>query len=99
MLEPDGFDEERIAIGPQLASSEMLAIKQQSSLKDAQQYFKEHLSTGDYYTEGQLVLGHRFGQGAEELGLGGVIQLEEFVRRCENLHPHPGEKLTNRHNT
>ena len=99
MLEPDGFDDERIALGPQLASSEMLAIKQQCSLKDAQQYFKEHLSIGDYYTEGQQVLGHWFGQGAEDLGLGGVTHLDEFVRLCENLHPHTGEKLTMRQNT
>ena len=99
MLEPDGFDDGRIAIGPQLASFEMLAIKQQCSLKDAQQYFKEHLSIGDYYTEGQQVLGHWFGQGAEDLGLGGVTHLDEFVRLCENLHPHTGEKLTMRQNT
>ena len=98
MLEPDGFDDERIAIRPQLASFEMLAIKQQCSLKDAQQYFKEHLSIGDYYTEGQQVLGHWFGQGAEDLGLGGVTHLDEFVRLCENLHPHTGEKLTMRQN-
>src|SRR2546425_29629 len=99
MLEPDGFDDGRIALGPQLASFEMLAIKQQCSLKDAQQYFKEHLSIGDYYTEGQQVLGQWFGQAAEDLGLGGVTHLDEFVRLCENLHPHTGEKLTMRQNT
>ena len=99
MLEPDGFDQGRIALGPQLASFEMLAIKQQCSLKDARQYFKEHLSIGDYYTEGRQVLGHWFGQGAEDLGLGGVTHLDEFVRLCENLHPHTGEKLTMRHSS
>jgi hypothetical protein len=48
----------------------MLAIKQQCNSNDAQQYFKEHLSIGDYYTEGQQVLGDWFGQGAEDLGPG-----------------------------
>ncbi len=41
----------------------MLAIKPQCSLKDARHYFKEHLTVGDYYTEGQHVPGHWFGQG------------------------------------
>ena len=50
----------------------MLAIKPQFSLKDARQYFKEHLSVGDYYTQGQHVPGHWFGQGAEDLRLTGV---------------------------
>ncbi len=77
----------------------MLAIKPQCSLKDARQYFKEHLSVGDYYTEGQHVPGHWFGQGAEDLGLAGVTRMDEFVRLCENLHPQTGEKLTIRQNT
>ncbi len=77
----------------------MLAIKPQCSLKDARHYFKEHLSVGDYYTEGQLVPGHWFGQGAKDLGLTGVTRMDEFVRLCENLHPQTGEKLTMRQNT
>ena len=77
----------------------MLAIKPQFSLKDARQYFKEHLSVGDYYAEGQHVPGHWFGQGAEDLGLSRVTHLDEFVRLCENLHPQTGEKLTMRQNT
>ena len=62
-------------------------------------YFKEHLTVGDYYTEGQHVPGHWFGQGAEDLGLTGVTRMDEFVRLCENLHPQTGEKLTMRQNT
>jgi conjugative relaxase-like TrwC/TraI family protein len=77
----------------------MLAIKPQFSLKDARQYFKEHLSVGDYYAEGQHVSGHWFGQGAEDLGLTGVTRMDEFVRLCENLHPQMGKKLTLRQNT
>ena len=77
----------------------MLAIKPQCSLKDARHYFKEHLTVGDYYTEGQHVPGHWFGQGAEDLGLASITRMDEFVRLCENLHPQTGEKLTPRQNT
>jgi conjugative relaxase-like TrwC/TraI family protein len=77
----------------------VLAIKPQCSLKDARHYFKEHLCVGDYYTQGQHVPGHWFGQGAEDLGLTGVTRMDEFVRLCENLHPLTGEKLTMRQNT
>jgi conjugative relaxase-like TrwC/TraI family protein len=77
----------------------MLAIKPQCSLKDARHYFKEHLTVGDYYTQGQHVPGYWFGQGAEDLGLTGVTHMDEFVRLCENLHPQTSEKLTMRQNT
>jgi conjugative relaxase-like TrwC/TraI family protein len=77
----------------------MLAIKPQYSLKDARQYFKEHLTVADYYTEGQHVPGHWFGHGAESLGLSGVTSMDEFVRLCENLHPHTGKRMTMRQNT
>src|SRR6185503_20793873 len=77
----------------------MLAAKAQFSLNDARRYFKEHLSVGDYYTEGQQVLGQWFGTGAEELGLTGATRMDEFVRLCENLHPQTGEKLTLRQKT
>ena len=77
----------------------MLAAKAQFSLKDAERYFKEHLSVGDYYTQGQQVLGQWFGKGAEDLGLTGPTRMDEFVRLCENLHPQTGEKLTLRQKT
>jgi ATP-dependent exoDNAse (exonuclease V) alpha subunit len=56
----------------------MLAAKAQYSLGDAKKYFSEHLCVGDYYTEGQQVLGHWFGKGAELLGL---LELIRCVRR------------------
>jgi conjugative relaxase-like TrwC/TraI family protein len=77
----------------------MLAAKAQYSLGDAKRYFKEHLCVGDYYTQGQQVLGQWFGKGAEALGLAGVTRSDEFLRLCENLHPHTGERLTLRQNT
>jgi conjugative relaxase-like TrwC/TraI family protein len=77
----------------------MLAAKAQCSLANAERYFREHLSVGDYYTEGQHVPGHWFGQGAAELGLSGVTKEAEFIRLCENLHPQTGEQLTLRQKT
>ena len=45
----------------------MLAAKAQCCLRDAKRYFQEHLCVGDYYTEGQQVLGQWYGQGAKTL--------------------------------
>lgn len=77
----------------------MLAAKAQYSLKDAQQYFQEHLSVGDYYSENQVVAGWWLGKGAAALGLSGITNAEEFLRLCENLHPQTGQRLTLRHKT
>ncbi|MCI0541484.1 MAG: relaxase domain-containing protein [Verrucomicrobiales bacterium] len=77
----------------------MLARKAQCSLGNAKEYFEEHLRVGDYYAEGQRVLGQWYGLGAEKLGLSGITRAEEFLRLCENLHPQTGERLTLRHKT
>ncbi len=77
----------------------MLAAKAQYSLGNARKYFEEHLRVGDYYTEGQQVLGQWYGQGAEKLGLSGTTRGAEFLRLCENLHPQTGERLTLRNKT
>ena len=77
----------------------MLATKAQYRLPNAKEYFKEHLSVGDYYAEDQQVLGQWYGDGAEQLGLSGVTRQEEFVRLCENLHPQTGQRLTVRQKT
>jgi hypothetical protein len=77
----------------------MLSAKAQYSLRNAKEYFEEHLRVGDYYSEGQRVLGEWYGQGVEMLGLSGVPQGEKFVRLCENLHPQTGERLTLRQKT
>jgi conjugative relaxase-like TrwC/TraI family protein len=76
----------------------MLAAKAQYSLADAKRYFREHLSVGDYYTEGQHVPGYWFGKGAADLGLLGTTETNEFARLCENRHPQTGEQLTLRQN-
>ncbi|MGP8237989.1 MAG: MobF family relaxase [Limisphaerales bacterium] len=77
----------------------MLAPKAQFSVGDAKKYFREHLSVGEYYSEGQHAAGYWIGQGAAELGLSGVTTEEEFACLCDNLHPLTGERLTLRHKT
>lgn len=76
----------------------MLSPKTQTNLKNAKTYFEEHLAVGDYYTESNRVLGEWIGNGAEVLGLTGVVEQKEFVRLCENAHPQTGEQLTARLN-
>ena len=80
----------------------MLTAKAQYKLANAETYFKEHLSVGDYhakedyYTEGKKVVGQWFGAGAERLKLRGDVALNDFVKLCRNLNPDSGELLTQR---
>ena len=76
----------------------MLGMKPQYSLANAAVYFKKHLRVGDYYTEGQIVLGQWQGEGARRLGLEGVTETDDFVKLCRNLHPETGQRLTQRQN-
>ncbi len=77
----------------------MVTAKTQYNLKNAREYFEEHLCVGDYYDEGQRVSGEWVGVGAERLGLAGKVRADDFLRLCENQHPGTGEKLTMRQNT
>jgi len=77
----------------------MVTAKAQYNLKNAQEYFEEHLCVGDYYAEGQRVSGEWLGIGAQRLGLAGNLRADEFLRLCENRRPDSGEALTPRMNT
>src|SRR5258708_227797 len=77
----------------------MLTAKPQLNLKNAREYFREHLSTGEYYAQGQKVTGEWFGQGAEKLGLQSQVKEADFLALCEGLNPITGEKLTARRNS
>jgi conjugative relaxase-like TrwC/TraI family protein len=77
----------------------VVTAKTQYNLKNAEEYFEEHLCVGDYYDEGQRVTGQWFGLGAERLGLTSKVGAEGFLRLCENRHPASGETLTQRLNT
>jgi conjugative relaxase-like TrwC/TraI family protein len=77
----------------------MLSPKPQLNLKSAKEYFREHLSVGDYYSVGQQVAGEWFGEAAERLGLKGKVGEKEFLALCEGLNPATGEWLTARKNS
>ena len=76
----------------------MLTMKAQYSLKNAEDYFREHLRVGDYYMEGRSVSGQWFGKGADELKLSGVTTEKDFLNLCRNIHPQTDERLTQRQN-
>ncbi len=77
----------------------MLSPKAQFNLKNAKQYFREHLQVGDYYAEENAVHGEWFGMGAKQLGLQGVVKEHEFLALCEGNNPATNERLTARRNT
>lgn len=74
----------------------MLTAKAQYSLANAEKYFREHLSTGDYYAEGKEVPGEWFGTGARKIGLQGRVGIEDFVKLCRNINPETNERWTQR---
>ncbi|MGH7995334.1 MAG: MobF family relaxase [Opitutaceae bacterium] len=77
----------------------MLRPRPQLSLRNAREYFREHLCIGEYYAEGQKVVGEWLGQGAFDLGLFGPVGEKPFLALCEGRHPETGKWLTQRQNT
>jgi conjugative relaxase-like TrwC/TraI family protein len=77
----------------------VVTAKTQYNLKNAREYFEEHLCVGDYYNEGQRVAGEWIGLAAEKLGLSSKVRADDFLRLCENQNPSAGETLTQRLNT
>jgi len=76
----------------------MISIKTQSNLGSAKNYFKDHLSSGDYYESGGQTPGVWRGLGADMLGLAGHVREKDFLSLCAGQKP-DGSKLTQRHNT
>lgn len=77
----------------------MLTPQHHTNLRNACEYFEQHLAVGDYYNEQQAVLGEWIGKGADRLGLSGVVRKEDFVALCENRNPLTGDKPTVRTRT
>src|SRR5580700_9915660 len=79
----------------------MFTAKPQKNRAAATEYFDEHLSHNDYYTEKESQAGYWIGAGAERLGLkqGEKVGRDEFLRLCDNRHPGDGSgvKLTQVH--
>ncbi|PWU19884.1 MAG: hypothetical protein C5B50_05490 [Verrucomicrobia bacterium] len=74
----------------------MITGKPQKNLRDAKEYFRQHLAQGDYHSESQRIQGMWFGRGVARLGLNPAdrVTAEHFERLCDNLHPLTGERLT-----
>lgn len=77
----------------------MLSPRVQMNLRNAKDYFREHLCAGEYYLDGHELAGEWFGFGAETLGLKAGVAEKPFIALCEGRHPHTGEWLTQRQNT
>lgn len=73
----------------------MIRVTQQNSADGAKRYY----AAADYYTQGQELIGHWGGKGAERLGLSGTVGKEAFEQLCDNLHPVTGKALTVRTRT
>ena len=77
----------------------MIQPRVQFSLRNAKEYFREHLSVGAYYSQGEKVTGEWLGQGAEKLDLTGTVNEAAFLALCEGRNPKSGDKLGQRMNT
>ena len=68
----------------------MLTIR---ALTGGATYASRHLSSNDYYSEKERVIGQWMGQGAERLGLGGAVEMDQFDAIRQGLDPATGEFL------
>jgi conjugative relaxase-like TrwC/TraI family protein len=73
----------------------MLTISKPLSAGQAQTYHKEEFANtqDNYYTEGDRIRGEWHGKLAEQWGLSGDVQEENFARLANGQHPITGEQL------
>jgi len=75
----------------------MLRMIPSTSSEGAKRYFREALSTGEYYLDqkvlGQEAAGRWGGEGARRLGLAGEVERDAYEALCDNRRP-DGSKLT-----
>ena len=71
----------------------MLTIR---AMSDGKGYSSRHLEHSDYYAEGEHVVGHWQGHGAELLGLAGEVKFEAFEALRQGFDPETGEFLRQR---
>jgi conjugative relaxase-like TrwC/TraI family protein len=78
----------------------MLTISKPLSSSQAQAYHQEQFANAreNYYSEGERIRGEWHGQLAQQWGLTGEVQEEQFRRLSEGQHPLTGEQLV-RHQT
>ena len=65
-------------------------------MSDGKGYSSRYLERADYYAEGDRVVGHWQGRGAELLGLTGEVKSEDFEALRQGLDPETGEFLRQR---
>jgi len=65
----------------------MIQTKIQFNLKNAKQYFREHLGAGDYYSEGQKTEGEWLAWVPRDWVEGCRRREEAFIALCEGKHP------------
>ena len=68
----------------------MLTIR---ALTGGATYASRHLSSNDYYSEKERVIGQWMGQGAQRLGLQGAVEMDQFDAIRQGLDPATGEFL------
>jgi conjugative relaxase-like TrwC/TraI family protein len=68
----------------------MLTIR---AMSDGKGYASRHLEHRDYYAEGERVVGHWYGKGAQLLGLEGEVRSKDFESLRQGLDPGSGEFL------
>src|SRR5437867_2640676 len=66
------------------------------AMSDGKGYSSRHLEHSDYYAEGERVVGHWQGRGAELLGLRGEVKSGDFEALRQGLDPETGEFLRQR---
>lgn len=71
----------------------MLTIR---AMSDGKGYSSRHLEHGDYYAEGERILGQWQGRGAELLGLSGEVKPEDFESLRQGLDPRTDEFIRQR---
>ncbi len=74
----------------------MLRVTESQNAEAAKQYFGKGMVRSDYYIDGQEIAGVWGGKAAEQLGLSGEVEQQDYFAVVDNLHPATGEQLTPR---
>ena len=77
----------------------MLTLSKPLTSAQAKFYYQQDFSSaeGNYYSEGQTVVGQWQGKLAEQWGLTGAVAAEQYNRLCDGQDPHSQEQLIGYH--
>src|SRR5215472_4034793 len=68
----------------------MMSMSEALSAEQTANYFDEHYSVDDYYSEGQRAIGQWVGKGAADLGLAGDVSRDDFTALLQGVNPRGG---------